>query len=56
MSFTLKYSDLIEKLPTRAFLAPMEEDEEVDFELARGVGVSIKFKAMGELQPSGEGG
>lgn len=113
MSFVMKYSDLIEKLPTRcahacapvcacvcvyvyacvrirclsrcakhmflrctyshtctlmhtrtrphawpaarAFLTPMDEDEEVEFEIARGVAANIKYKAVGELQPNGEG-
>lgn len=31
----------------------MEEDEEVEFEIAKGVGANIKYKAMGELQPNG---
>lgn len=31
----LRYSDLIEKLPTRAFLAPLKEDEEVEIELSK---------------------
>jgi len=53
-SFQLKYGDLIEKLPTRAFLAPLEEDEEVEVEFAKGVGATIKYKAMGELQPNGK--
>lgn len=34
-SFVLRYSDLIEKLPTRAFLAPLKEDEEVEIELSK---------------------
>eukprot|EP00798_Chlamydomonas_sp_ICE-L_P008825 gene8825-67_t len=54
MDYTLKYSTLIEKLPTNAFFAPMEEDDEIDFELAKGVAVSIKYKAVGELQLSGK--
>jgi len=54
ISFVLKYSDLIEKLPTRAFLAPLEEDEEVELDLAKGVGATIKYKAVGELQASGK--
>lgn len=37
-SFVLRYSDLIEKLPTRAFLTPLKEDEEVEIELSK-VGV-----------------
>lgn len=32
MGFVMKYSDLVERLPTRAFLAPLEEDEEVGAE------------------------
>ena len=51
-AFHSKYGDLIEKLPTRAFLAPLEEDEEVEVEFAKGVGATIKYKAMGELQPN----
>lgn len=31
----LRYSDLIEKLPTRAFLVPLREDEEVEIELSK---------------------
>jgi hypothetical protein len=30
MDFTLRYSQLVEKLPTRAFFSPLEEDEEVE--------------------------
>jgi pyruvate carboxylase len=33
--FVLRYSDLIEKLPTRAFLEPLKEDEEVEIELSK---------------------
>ncbi|KAG2437519.1 hypothetical protein HYH02_011162 [Chlamydomonas schloesseri] len=54
MTHVLKYSDLIEKLPTRAFLTPLEEDEEVEFEIAKGVAANIKYKAVGELQPNGK--
>ena len=35
MAHVMRYSDLIEKLPTRAFLAPLAEDEEVEIELAK---------------------
>jgi pyruvate carboxylase len=35
MDFVLRYSDLIEKLPTRAFLVPLAEDEELEIELAK---------------------
>ena len=31
----LRYSDLIEKLPTRAFLVPLKEDEEVEIKLSK---------------------
>lgn len=31
----LRYSELIEKLPTRAFLVPLKEDEEVEIELSK---------------------
>ena len=54
MDFTLRYSNLVEKLPTRAFFAPLDEDEEVEVELAKGVAATIKYKAMGELQSNGE--
>lgn len=53
-SFVLRYSDLIEKLPTRAFLTPLKEDEEVEIELSKGVSTHIKLKAAGELQDSGK--
>ena len=54
MDFSRRYSQLVEKLPTRAFLAPLDEDEEIEVELARGVAASIKYKAMGELQANGQ--
>ncbi|GMH36667.1 hypothetical protein BSKO_04540 [Bryopsis sp. KO-2023] len=41
-------------LPTRAFLAPLKEDEELELELAKGVVATIKYKATGELQPGGK--
>lgn len=40
-------------LPTKAFLAPMDEDEEIEVELAKGNTVVIKYKALSELQPNG---
>ncbi|EFN52428.1 hypothetical protein CHLNCDRAFT_138936 [Chlorella variabilis] len=52
-TFTARFSEHIEKLPTRAFLAPLDVDEEVDVEMAPGNVVSIKLKAVGELQPNG---
>lgn len=53
MTHVLRFSDLVEKLPTRAFLAPLEEDEEIEVEVAKGVGATIKYKAVGELQANG---
>lgn len=41
-------------LPTKAFLAPMDEDEEIEVELAKGNTVVIKYKALSELQPNGK--
>ncbi|PSC70059.1 pyruvate carboxylase [Micractinium conductrix] len=51
--FVQRYSRHVEKLPTRAFLAPLDIDEEVDIELTKGNTVNIKLKAIGELQPNG---
>ena len=48
-----RYSRFLEALPTRAFLVPLEEDEEVEVEVSRGNIFPIKFKAVSELQPSG---
>jgi pyruvate carboxylase len=50
----LRYSKFTERLPTRAFLVPLEEDEEVEVELSKGNVVSIKFKAKSELQSNGK--
>lgn len=41
-------------LPTKAFLAPMDEDEEIEVNLAKGNTVVIKYKALSELQPNGK--
>ena len=41
-------------LPTRAFLVPLDEDEEIEVALAKGQSVSVKYKACGELQPDGK--
>lgn len=49
MDFTLRYSQLIEKLPTRAFFCPLDEDEEVEIELGKGVAAHIKYKVRGSL-------
>lgn len=53
IEFVDKYSRFVEKLPTRAFLAPLDVDEEIDVELSQGNIVNIKYKAKGELQPNG---
>lgn len=52
-SFITNFSSYVERLPTRAFLAPLDVDEEIDVVLAKGNTVSIKYKAKGELQPNG---
>lgn len=51
--FVANYSRFVERLPTRAFLAPLDVDEEIDVVLAKGNVVTIKYKAKGELQPNG---
>jgi pyruvate carboxylase len=48
-----KYSRFTAALPTRAFLAPLREDEEVEVELAPGNVVSIKYKAVSPLRADG---
>lgn len=53
VKFVDKYGRFVEKLPTRAFWAPLEVDEEIDIELSKGNIVNIKYKAKGELQPGG---
>lgn len=52
--FRFHYGDKITQLPTRAFLAPLEEDEEITVQLSKGSEVTIKYKAQGELQPNGK--
>ena len=49
-----QYSNFTAMLPTRAFLAPMDEDEEIEVELSKGNSVIIKYKALSELQPNGK--
>ena len=49
----IKYGEQLERLPTRTFLAPMSEDEEIEVKLARGSSLYVKYKAMGELQEGG---
>ena len=48
-----RYSKFTEALPTRAFLVPLDEDEEVEAEISKGNVTHIKYRAMGELQPNG---
>jgi hypothetical protein len=36
-----KYSAFTEKLPTRAFLVPLDEDEEIEASLSQGVNVCL---------------
>ncbi len=48
-----KYSKYTEAIPTRAFLTPLDEDEEVEVEISKGNITHIKYRAMGELQPNG---
>jgi pyruvate carboxylase len=52
--FRYHYGNLISNLPTRAFLAPLKEDEEISVDVAKGSQVTIKFRAKGELQESGK--
>eukprot|EP00891_Asterochloris_glomerata_P005106 jgi/Astpho2/5106/fgenesh1_pm.00073_%23_5_t len=52
-NWQLRYSRYTEALPTQAFLAAMEEDDEIEVELSPNQNVIIKFKAVGELQPNG---
>ncbi|KAL0024853.1 hypothetical protein WJX79_006276 [Trebouxia sp. C0005] len=48
-----KYSKYTEAIPTRAFLTPLDEDEEVEVDISKGNITHIKYRAMGELQPNG---
>jgi pyruvate carboxylase len=48
-----QYSHYTEMLPTRSFLAPLDEDEEIEVEVGKGQAVVIKYKALSELQPNG---
>jgi len=53
-AWLLKYSRFTEVLPTRAFLVPLDEDEEIEVVLGKGQSVNVKYKACGELQPDGK--
>lgn len=48
--FRFQFGDKITNLPTRAFLAPLDEDEEISVQMAKASEVTIRFKAKGELQ------
>lgn len=48
MGYVMRYSNLVEKLPTRAFLKPLVDDEEVEIQLAQ---VSVRVvEAVGVLR------
>lgn len=49
----MKHSKFTDAIPTRAFLVPLDEDEEVEVEISKGNIIHIKYRAMGELQPNG---
>ncbi|KAL3135464.1 hypothetical protein ABBQ38_005949 [Trebouxia sp. C0009 RCD-2024] len=49
----VRYSKFTDAIPTRAFLVPLDEDEEVEVEISKGNIIHIKYRAMGELQPNG---
>ena len=49
----MKYSKFTDAIPTRAFLVPLDEDEEVEVEISKGNIIHIKYRAMGELQANG---
>ena len=53
-AWEVRYSRYTSALPTRAFLAPLAEDEEVEVELAPGNTVSIRYKATSQLQADGK--
>lgn len=50
----LRFGSLLPKLPTRAFLSPLAEDEELELPVAQGFTYIIKYKAKGELQENGK--
>eukprot|EP00887_Chlorella_sp_A99_P003326 scaffold26.g3326.t1 len=66
-AFVARYSTHVDRLPTRAFLAPLDVDEEaragrgrrharlqsIEVEVTRGNVEHIKYKVKGELQPDG---
>lgn len=48
-----RYGDC-SRIPTRAFVTPMEQDEEISVVMNKGRIAYIKFKALGELLPGNE--
>lgn len=54
MNTRFQYGESLERLPTKSFLAPLEEDEEIEVHMSKGSSVYIKYKAMGELQADGK--
>eukprot|EP00884_Botryococcus_braunii_P003586 jgi/Botrbrau1/13228/Bobra.0199s0001.1 len=48
--FEIQYSEFVEALPTRNFLTPMVEDEEIEVQISKGNTVTIKYKAKSELR------
>jgi len=52
MAFRTRYSD-VSLLPTRAFLAPLRINEEINFEIERGKTLVVKLTAVGELDDQG---
>ena len=53
-AWEVRYSRYTSALPTRAFLAPLAEDEEVEVELAPGNTISLRYKATSQLQADGK--
>ena len=52
--FRYQFGNQMTNLPTRAFLAPLAEDEEIAVETAPGRIVTVQYKAKGELQANGK--
>lgn len=47
MEWRQKFGSAVSKLPTKAFLAPLKEDEELELQISQGVVSTIKYKATG---------
>lgn len=48
MEWRQKFGSVVSKLPTRAFLTPLKEDEELELQISKGVVATIKYKATGK--------